>query len=1274
MASQSLGPLELASAERAATWLIAFNALARSRKWKDEQGKQLSITDNFLSTCGLPALEKLQYLVKPRTLCEMAFCDIEAAINDYTRPKKHLIIAERTSFYNISQKTNESVADYIARLRQAAEYCDFDSLKLSKDPTEEMIRVALIAGLQDKSAKRLVLDRLHTVDLSVPEIRDLVQQNAQTTSFVDQASNISAPSPTSDINFSTTGGRFASPNGHSSSIVHNCNSCGRSHRRRQCPAFGRTCSKCNKRNHFASVCRSSGFSHCQPKPVHATFETRESSEEDNFCVTIATPTCINNVDNLEPVLLNDHNVNMQRDTGASISVLSSNLWNAIGKPPLTKSHHTLHAYDGHTMMSLGKFSATICINNRFHPIDLVVVESDKNFGLLGRDFLREESIHMTVPSTPELILPTIKGVKAKMELRDDATPMFCRARPVPIAMESKVNAELRRLQDMGVITPITEGGVDNASPVVWVRKANGELRMCVDFKVHINSKIKTDAYPSPNIETIFSKLKNANKFAKIDLSSAYWQIELDEKSRELSVINTSKGLFYVNRLQMGMKNASAIFQRVMEQILHDLKGILIYQDDILIYGENELSLRKRVNAVKTRLREKDVTINESKSVEYMDEISFLGFSISARGIMPDEKLVNKILTLEAPQNKQEVEHFIGLVNYFGRLIPNFTCKVAPINKLRNANTPFRWTPECNTAFELLRKEIASSPVVQPYDADKEATLWTDASQNSIAAVLTQDQHPVIYISRTLSKAEANYSNIERESLAIVWAVTRLKHFVAARHFTIATDHRPLEQLFHPEKPVPVSKTSPRICRWALLLMQYDFAIRYIAGKEIPHVDALSRLRFNSSPNPEDEKCNEVLSVHSVQFQNSVISNPEIRSEPTRDPFIQRIGWRVVSGNWNNCSQAELPFKHAREKLTIESGTLYYGSRVFIPLRLRQRAFHIAHDDSHAGIHSSIKRLKTSSWWPNMSRDIERFVNDCSLCQTSRPRTSHSVDQWPPSFPFQRIHMDWAMIPDIGNILVIVDSGSGWIEAFRCRDRSSEIIIKCLRTVFARFGIPELVVSDNAPEFTSNELIRWLNAIGANKMESPPYFPQANGSAERAVQTVKRALSCWKDTKQDFDVFLQRVLFNHRIASNSRGRSPAEIVFGKPLRAPVVSTFSQGETLLYKPTAKTVPIAVEFLMTKGKNTSWVIDSRAEHPKLTLASNNQLAPHSSLTHDNQTSDNNTQSEVSDPTQQLRPSDLPAEPGLGQDDWNPPSPTLRRSQRTKNLPNRYGVAISH
>jgi hypothetical protein len=591
--------------------------------------------------------------------------------------------------------------------------------------------------------------------------------------------------------------------------------------------------------------------------------------------------------------------------------------------------------------------------------------------------------------------------------------------------------------------------------------------MCADYKVHVNAKIKSESYPIPNIEHIFARLKNAKKFAKIDLRSAYWQIELDESAQDLSVINTSRGLFRVRRLQMGMKNASFIFQRAMESILADLKGVLIYQDDVLVFAENAESLQKRLNAVKNRLSEKKVTINENKCIDLSDVVSFLGYRISAAGIQPDDRLVEKIRQLSPPTCKKEVEQFLGLINFFGRLIPNFSAKVQALIRLKKAKTPFSWSVHCNQAFESLKAEISSRPVVQPYSLEKEVTLTTDASKGALAGVVTQEGHPVIYVSRTLSKAEQNYSNIEREALAIFWAVNRLKHFLQGRRFTVHTDHQPLVRLFGGSIPL---NTSARISRWALFLMQFDFDINFVRGSQIPHADALSRLSFQDA----DPEPSEVSSaINCVAFEPSIIDRHRVISEMDSDPFLQRILIRIRSGNWRNCSQAESEFKKASQCLTIEDGLLYKQRRAFIPPRLRREAFAKVHD-THSGAAASHSLLRQSCWWPGMQRDVEQFVRQCAGCNRLRPRLQRSRDTWPAStFPFQRIHMDWAFVPRAGNILIIVDSFSGWIEAFPLPDRSTAKVMHCLRSVFTRFGVPEVLVSDNAPEFVADSLLAWL---------------------------------------------------------------------------------------------------------------------------------------------------------------------------------------------------------
>ena len=413
----------------------------------------------------------------------------------------------------------------------------------------------------------------------------------------------------------------------------------------------------------------------------------------------------------------------------------------------------------------GIYRTEMTWHGRDVPVDITVVTSEKKFGLIGRDML-PDPVHATndahVTEKTFSALPAVKGVKASMKLKSGATPMFCRARKVPLPMEEKVNQEIDKLVAQGILKPVDPGGVKNASPVVWQMKKNGSLRMCADYRMHVNDKLLTEAYPLPDIETVFHKLHGAKFFAKIDLSSAYYQIELDEEAQEISIINTTRGLFKVCRLQQGFKNASAIFQKTIEECLDGIRGHIVFQDDVLAFGTTESSCQKRYNAIRDRLESKGFTINEAKSEDITTELSFLGFKISAKGIQPDERLINKIKQTIPPTNTNEVSQFCGLVNFFGRLIPDFATKLAPISKLQSSKS-FAWDDECQNAFDGLKKELASYPVIQPYSLEKEAIVTTDASQEAIGGILTQEGHPVIYVSRKLSKAERNYSNITRMS-------------------------------------------------------------------------------------------------------------------------------------------------------------------------------------------------------------------------------------------------------------------------------------------------------------------------------------------------------------------------------------------------------------------------------------------------------------------------------------------------------------------------------
>ena len=464
MATKSFGILDLSKPDQAKTWLMAFGALARSKRWTDTDAIEAtadapgvpavySITDNFMATCGLEALNKIQFIVAPHKVQEMKFRDIEEALGSYLKPKEKLTIAERTHFYGTKQKDNESVMDFIVRLRKAVEFCDFDKLKTSNDPTEEMVLVALVAGLHCTYQKEKVLEKMQSVEMTVSQVQDFVLRLEQVKGFVmgTTVQESVQGSPSSELSMNTITEDAAeevhfqrkqygnTENYAKSKMIKNCKFCGRSHPIGHCPAYGKSCSSCGKANHFAAVCKSKG------KSVHAVSE--QELQEDILHVS-------GNSEKTKPVIINGHTIPMQIDTGSSISLLSSNIWQQLGRPMLHKCDRQLEAYDGHTMPTMGKFTASLELDDRYSLFDFVVVDANKSFGLIGRDLLNIEQVHSTAMSLNSTFLPVMKGVIASMDLVEGAKNVFCRARPVPIALEADVAQELSRLEAMGIITPI----------------------------------------------------------------------------------------------------------------------------------------------------------------------------------------------------------------------------------------------------------------------------------------------------------------------------------------------------------------------------------------------------------------------------------------------------------------------------------------------------------------------------------------------------------------------------------------------------------------------------------------------------------------------------------------------------------------------------------------------------------------------------------------------------------------------------------------------------
>jgi hypothetical protein len=1139
-----------------------------------------------IATLGSAATTLLTDLLAPVSLSDgsVTYVIIKSTLSTHLQGQK-LEMAERAVFYTTQQRPGETVASFFSRLKKASEHCNFCA------SLETMLRDRLVLGCTSCEAKKKLL-AIHPLSLKT------VQDTLTIFEAVESAKGNMGMAETTDTHFLDKGKKFQKSGEHSmkqqtkysADSNRQCDRCGNSKcsgKKDECPAYGRRCTGCGKTNHFKKVCR-------QP--------TINAVHEEQVMHLSALPA--HQIASHVTVQLGGKEAIMEIDTGAAATIISDHLWRSLGSPTLSPSGKLFTAYDGHRIAPLGEWRCSVKYGDKVvDSATVTVVLSTKFHGLLGRDLLGvlslAPSLNLHQSTAYPLPLPLMKVPPASIQLVEGVSPTFSRARPVPLPLLDKVNQHIKDLESRGIIKPVTSSRF--ASPVVWVRKADGTLRMCVDFKQHINVCIKSDAYPLPAMETIFAGMENAQAFAKLDLKEAYWQIPLDRASREICTINTTKGLYQMTRLPKGMKNSSAIFQRIMEDILRDLKGVVIFQDDIFIHAPSRDCLARRVSSVLKRLEEKHVTINTEKSVMFSESLSFLGHLVTPKGIQPDPQIAEKILSCQPPRDRKELESFLGLINFFGKMIPKFAALSVPLNQLRRKDVPYAWSTVQQEAFDALLQSIASPEVLRSYSLSEEATLTTDASEAAIAGVLSQNGRPVMFISRMLTAAEKNYSNVEREGLAVVWSVLRLRQFLLGRHFTLVTDHQPLQTIYGGSSLPKVA--SARLARWAITLQSFDYTVQYRPGSALPHVDAISRLRFNSDASAEED-----IVINNVWSDAAIPEDllQRVRALLPADKTAAAIIHRVKTQRWSDCSQRERPFLRARQTLRVEDDMLFCGTRLFIPATMCKEVFDHAHQ-LHSGISSTLRHLSLNVWWPGMKRDVQNWVSSCSLCSQLRPRTAKDKNHWPVSAPFERIHADWCYTHGVGNILLLVDASSGWIEAFPQPHRTSSSIIAALSDLSSRFGVPKTFVTDNGPEFISEEVNQWCAANGVEKMESPPYHPASNGVAERGVQTVKRSLRAWKldSTHLPFGDYLKRVLLHHRACCRRRdGRTPAEIVFGRTIRLPLSAAFGFGDSVIYRPNDTIPPTPLTFLMNRGSNTSWLLDEM--NGRLRLAHSNQIAP--------------------------------------------------------------------
>ena len=735
----------------------------------------------------------------------------------------------------------------------------------------------------------------------------------------------------------------------------------------------------------------------------------------------------------------------------------------------------------------------------------------------------------------------------------DARPLYTSPARMSQFERDMLKKDVEKMLKYKIIEPSSSPW---ASRCLYVpKKGENQWRLCIDYRP-LNKVTRRDVHPLPRIDDTLDVLNKATIFSTLDLRSGYWQLPVSPDSQPKTAFTCHLGLYHFRTMPFGLNNAPASFSRLMNLVLQPVlyRTCVVYIDDIIVFSKDFNQHLLDLYEVFKLLAKANLKLNSEKCTFAMSEVEFLGYVVSADGIKPNPDKVRSLVASERPFTVTEVRSFLGMAVYYKRFIKDYTNLTAPLNQLLKKNNEFKWTEQCQRAFEKVKLALATSPVLCHFCPDLPVVLRTDASRYGLSVLLCHQfpdgsERIISYASRVLTPAERNYAVNELECLAIIFACLKFRPYLLGKHFEIYTDHHGLCQLMKMKEP------SGRLCRWALRLMEYDFVIKYTSGKT--HApDYLSR-KGPADCYAVDEDIPHVRQLGHPDEANDQVPNDDIdiRELQRTDPYISPIISKLERAE-NDLPDSEFIMRNGLlHKMSDEDGVLRF--RLVVPDVLQNELMFAYHDlpySGHLGQEKTYEKLKDKYYWPRMKSTIIEYVKTCRDCQSRKSPsmlTPGPMQIIPiPAVKFEVIGVDLLgpfNLSPRGNrhILVCVDHHSRYVIAEPLVDATTQTVCNALvNRVFYVYGIPKALFSDKGKCFTSAIAQELYKFFHIKHKRTSGYHPATNGAVERQNKTIAAMISMYVNkSHQDWDQYLAAVVYAYNTARHKGTRiSPYELVF------------------------------------------------------------------------------------------------------------------------------------